>query len=182
LYFDTKGRRDYDGRPIFKISCEQFAKDMHEISDKIEVIPAHIWTPYFGVFGSMSGFDSLKEAFGSAENLIHAVETGMSCYDEETEVLTNHGWKKISKADYDDEICTLNLERDLIEFQKPLKIFNYDYRGKMYRLKTKRVDLFVTPNHNLLCSHCDFRKKPIFSLKEARFLFNKSKRFKKNGN
>jgi uncharacterized protein (TIGR00375 family) len=77
-YFDTKGRRDYDGRPIFKISCEQFVKDMRETSKDIEVIPAHAWTPYFGVFGSKSGFDSLKEAFGEQEKHIHAIETGMS--------------------------------------------------------------------------------------------------------
>src|SRR3989338_8800144 len=48
-YLDTKGRRDYDGRPIFKISCEHFTKDMKNISDKIEIIPAHIWTSFFGV-------------------------------------------------------------------------------------------------------------------------------------
>jgi len=77
-YLDKKGRRDYDGRPIFKISCEQFVKDMIEISKDIEVIPAHVWTPYFGVFGSKSGFDSLKEAFGEQFENIHAIETGMS--------------------------------------------------------------------------------------------------------
>jgi len=77
-YFDTKGRRDYDGRPIFKISCEQFVKDMREISKDIEIIPAHIWTPWFGIFGSKSGFDSLKEAFGVQVEHIHAIETGMS--------------------------------------------------------------------------------------------------------
>jgi len=77
-YLDKKGRRDYDGRPIFKISCEQFTKDMKEISQEIEIICAHIWTPYFGVFGSESGFDSLKEAFGSQFENIHAIETGMS--------------------------------------------------------------------------------------------------------
>lgn len=77
-YLDKKGRRDYDGRPIFKISCEDFTKDMMDISLNIEIIPAHIWTPYFGVFGSMSGFDSLKEAFGGQIKNIHAIETGMS--------------------------------------------------------------------------------------------------------
>jgi len=77
-YLDTKGRRDYDGRPIFKISCEQFTKDMKSISQDIEIIPAHVWTPYFGVFGSESGFDSLKEAFGQQFENIHAIETGMS--------------------------------------------------------------------------------------------------------
>jgi uncharacterized protein (TIGR00375 family) len=81
-YLDGKGRRDYDGRPIFKISCEQFTKDLKEISDAIEIIPAHIWTPWFAVFGSMSGFDSLKEAFGSQADKIHAIETGISSTPE----------------------------------------------------------------------------------------------------
>lgn len=77
-YLDTKGRRDYDGRPIFGISCEDFVKEMMEISRDIEIIPAHIWTPHFGVFGSISGFDSLKEAFGEQVENIHAIETGIS--------------------------------------------------------------------------------------------------------
>ena len=77
-YLDTKGRRDYDGRPIFKISCEEFVREMRKIDEKIEIIPAHCLTPWFGVFGSESGFDSLKEAFGEQENNIHAIETGMS--------------------------------------------------------------------------------------------------------
>jgi len=82
FYLDKKGRRDYDGRPIFKISCEQFVKDMKEISKDIEIIPAHIWTPYFGVFGSKSGFNSLKEAFGEQFSNINAIETGISSTPE----------------------------------------------------------------------------------------------------
>jgi len=77
-YLDTLGRRDYDGRPIFSVSCEELTRKFMEISENIEIIPAHIWTPWFGVFGSKSGFDSLKEAFGEQEKNIHAIETGMS--------------------------------------------------------------------------------------------------------
>jgi uncharacterized protein (TIGR00375 family) len=77
-YLDTKGRRDYDGRPIFNISCEEFVNDLMSISGDIEIIPAHIWTPWFSLFGSMSGFDSLQEAFGKQSENIHAIETGMS--------------------------------------------------------------------------------------------------------
>jgi len=77
-YLSSKGRRDYDGRPIFKISCEDFVRDLKAISEDIEIIPAHIWTPWFGLFGSESGFDSLKEAFGSQVDKVHAIETGMS--------------------------------------------------------------------------------------------------------
>lgn len=77
-YLDTKGRRDYDGRPIFKIPGDEFVKEMMKISEDIEIIPAHIWTPWFGLFGSMSGFDSLKECFNEQIINIHAIETGMS--------------------------------------------------------------------------------------------------------
>lgn len=77
-YLDTKGRRDYDGRPIFGISCEDFTRDLKNISENIEIIPAHAWTPYFGIFGSMGGFDSLEEAFGEQMKNIHAIETGIS--------------------------------------------------------------------------------------------------------
>jgi uncharacterized protein (TIGR00375 family) len=77
-YLDSLGRRDYDGRPIFSVSCEEFVKQMMLIDKRIEVIPAHAWTPWFGVFGSESGFDSLKEAFGSQYENVHAIETGMS--------------------------------------------------------------------------------------------------------
>ena len=81
-WLDTKGRRDYDGRPIFKISCEDFVKKMSEIDDGIEVVPAHVWTPWFGVFGSATGYDSLKEAFGLQVDKVHAVETGISSTPE----------------------------------------------------------------------------------------------------
>ena len=77
-YLDTKGRRDYDGRPIFNIPADEFTREMMKISKDIELIPAHIWTPWFGIFGNSSGFDSLKEAFKEEINNIHAIETGMS--------------------------------------------------------------------------------------------------------
>jgi uncharacterized protein (TIGR00375 family) len=77
-YLKSKGRIDYDGRPIFGITCEQFVADLKSIDDMIEIIPAHCMTPWFGIFGSDSGFDSLEECFGSQTGKIYAVESGMS--------------------------------------------------------------------------------------------------------
>jgi len=77
-FLDTKGRRDYDGRPIFGFSAVELVKEMGNISEDIEIIPAHAYTPYFGIFGSETGFNSLKEAFGEHAEKIHAIETGMS--------------------------------------------------------------------------------------------------------
>src|SRR3989344_1743152 len=74
----SRGRIDYDGRPIFGMSCIEFVEECMKISKDIEIIPAHAWTPYFGVFGSKSGFNSLKECFQDQVKNIHAVETGIS--------------------------------------------------------------------------------------------------------
>ncbi|MBU3901477.1 hypothetical protein KKF25_02425 [Patescibacteria group bacterium] len=175
------GNLKADGRPILGLDAKELAKIVLNISPEALVVPAHIWTPHFSVFGSESGFDSLQECFDEYTRYIYALETGLSCYDKQTEVLTDNGWKKFTAVDYTDKICSLNIKTNEIEFQNPTKIHSYSYKGKMYKLKTKRIDLLVTPNHKLLYSPCDFRKPPKFLLKEAEFLFNKSKRFKKDG-
>ena len=72
------GRVDYDGRPIFKIPCPQFVGDLKNIDKRIEVVPAHIWTPWFSLFGSKSGFDTVKECFQEQTKHIFAMETGLS--------------------------------------------------------------------------------------------------------
>lgn len=73
-----KGRIDYDGRPIFGFSCVELVEMLKKIDEKIEIIPAHAWTPWFSLFGSMSGFDSVEECFKNQTKHIHAIETGMS--------------------------------------------------------------------------------------------------------
>ena len=73
-----RGRLDYDGRPIFGFSCIELVEMMKEIDDSIEIIPAHAWTPWYGIFGSMSGFDSVEECFKEQSKHIYAIETGLS--------------------------------------------------------------------------------------------------------
>ena len=77
-YLLSRGRIDYDGRPIFGISGKDFVRDLKEINDLIEIIPAHCMTPWFGIFGSDTGFDSLRECFEEQAGKIYAIESGMS--------------------------------------------------------------------------------------------------------
>jgi len=58
-----RGRLDYDGRPIFGFSCVELVEMMKGISEDIEIIPSHVWTPWFSLFGSKSGFDSIEDCF-----------------------------------------------------------------------------------------------------------------------
>lgn len=67
-----------DGRPIMGVPCDELMRICKTADPKMEIIPAHVWTPHFGVFGSLSGFDSLEEAFGAESKHIFAIETGLS--------------------------------------------------------------------------------------------------------
>ena len=74
------GNLTADGRPIIgrKLDCPGLVEGLMSISKDIEITPAHAYTPYFGVFGSISGFDSLEECFKDQTKHIHSIETGMS--------------------------------------------------------------------------------------------------------
>ncbi len=73
-----QGNIKSDGRPILGISSIDLAKLVFSISDEAIIIPAHAWTPWFSIFGSMSGFDTIEECFGEYANKIFAIETGLS--------------------------------------------------------------------------------------------------------
>lgn len=67
-----------DGRPIIGISSEALLELLLSIDERAFLVPCHIWTPHFGVYGSASGFDSLDEAFGKYSKYIYGIETGLS--------------------------------------------------------------------------------------------------------
>jgi uncharacterized protein (TIGR00375 family) len=67
-----------DGRPILGMSAKQVLEIMLEADKNAMMIPAHAWTPWFAVFGSKSGFDSLQECFEELTPHIKAIETGLS--------------------------------------------------------------------------------------------------------
>jgi len=72
------GKLASDGRPILGLDAKELAKICFSVDERIMVIPAHAWTPWFSVFGSKSGFDSLEECFEELTPQIYAIETGLS--------------------------------------------------------------------------------------------------------
>jgi len=67
-----------DGRPIIGMDVRDLARICFEVDEKCMIIPAHIWTPWFAMFGSKSGFDNMQECWGEYASKIYAVETGLS--------------------------------------------------------------------------------------------------------
>jgi len=73
-----EGKLESDGRPILGMDAKELAKIVLSASEDCLLIPAHIWTPWFSLFGSRSGFDSIEECFEEYSDYIYAVETGLS--------------------------------------------------------------------------------------------------------
>ena len=74
----NKGNLNGDARPTLHISATDLVSTLLELDSRCLVVPAHAWTPWFGIFGSKSGFDSLEECFGDTAGSIYAIETGLS--------------------------------------------------------------------------------------------------------
>ncbi|MCD6271199.1 DNA helicase UvrD [bacterium] len=72
------GNLKADGRPTLGLDAKELLKIVLNISQDCLVIPAHIWTPWFSLFGSRSGFDSIEECFEEYTKYIDAAETGLS--------------------------------------------------------------------------------------------------------
>lgn len=75
---DAIGNIKSDGRPILGLDARDLLEIALEISQEGFFVPAHIWTPWFSMLGSKSGFDSIEECFGDLSPYIFAAETGLS--------------------------------------------------------------------------------------------------------
>jgi len=75
---DKIGNIQSDGRPILGLDARDLLEILLETSDNGFLIPAHIWTPWFSLLGSKSGFDSVEECFEDLSSYIFAIETGLS--------------------------------------------------------------------------------------------------------
>ncbi len=72
------------------------------------------------------------------------------CFSTDTELLTSEGWIYYKNINKNTKIATYNVEKDLIEWQKPTNIIIKKYHGEMYYIKHPHTDLIITPNHRIL--------------------------------
>jgi hypothetical protein len=92
-----------------------------------------------------------------------------NCYDKDTEVMTDHGWKLFKDLLDDDKIMSLNPETQEIDFVCFVKRVSYQYDGTMIHFKGRNYDLSVTPDHNMLF----VSQKGFYREASAEELFNK---------
>ena len=119
-----------DGRPIIGISSRNLLEMLLNIDRRILLIPAHIWTPHFGIYGSASGFDSLDEAFGELSEYIYGIETGLSSDPEMNWQMRELNGRSI--LSFSDAHSPAKMGRELTVFQLTQPTYEHVRKAIMY--------------------------------------------------
>ena len=105
---------------------------------QIEVSVKTFWGDLYKMFPKPE-FNNLGMSFGESE-----------CFDKETQILTNNGFKYFKDLTEDDKVAQYSLEDKSISFVKPLNYITKPFKGKMHHYEDEMFDLMVTPNHEII--------------------------------
>jgi len=126
-----------DGRPIIGLSAKRLAQICFDIDENFLIIPAHAWTPWFALFGSKSGYDSLTDCFEELSDKIFAIETGLS-----SDPKMNWRWSHLDKFAFisnSDAHSPLNIGREANIFD----LQNFDYEEVYQIIKNNDRQKFL---------------------------------------
>lgn len=135
-YLSAFGALKSDGRPILDLECDKMAKALFDINPDIFIIPGHIWTPWFSLFGSSSGFDAIEECFEAQTGKIFALETGLS-----SDPAMNWRWSKLDRfslVSNSDSHSPSKIGREANVFKE-----QFSYKELIEILKNKDKDKFL---------------------------------------
>jgi len=128
-----------DGRPIIGLKAKELLEICLEIDERILTIPAHAWTPWFAIFGSKSGYDSIEECYEDLTPHIYAIETGLSSDPE-------MNWRLSALDDLllvsnGDAHSPKNIGREANVFD--LEKFTYDEIFQIFKKRDKKKFLYT---------------------------------------
>jgi uncharacterized protein (TIGR00375 family) len=117
-----------DGRPILGLDSRDLLEIALETDERAFLVPAHIWTPWFSLFGSKSGFNKIEECFEDLSSEIFALETGLSSDPEMNFLISDlDKYSLISNSDAHSpaklgrEVNIFDCEVSFYEIKKALK-------------------------------------------------------------
>lgn len=173
------GNLHSDGRPILGLDAKELTKIVLDADKDCLVVPAHAWTPWFSVFGSKSGFNSLEECFDEYTKYIYAIETGLSSdpamnwrlsqLDKITLISNSdaHSPQKIGREAnvFDTELSYEGITEAIKQKDKSKFLYTIEFfpeEGKYHYDGHKDCNLSLSPaqskKYNNICPKC---KKPL---------------------
>lgn len=170
---DAIGNIKSDGRPILGLDSRDLLETVLESGENSYIIPAHIWTPWFSVLGSKSGFDSIEDCYGDLSEHIFAVETGLSSDPEMNwHVSKLDKFRLVSNSDAHSasklarEATVFNLEPNYYSIMNALKTGDgytgtvefFPEEGKYHEDGHRKCNVCMPPEetkkHNGICPVC----------------------------
>ncbi len=170
-----------EGRPKIYNSPEKIIFGLKSIDMDIEIIPAHIFTPYFGIFGNNSNFNTMEDALGAGKNYINCVETGLSAdplmvrrisnlnkvsfisnSDSHSPYFHRLGREAtifdLNKVDYQNLVESIRKNKIIKTYEFKPSQGKYYYNGHRPERHSENQDYFCSPKLNIdNCPYC--RKK-----------------------
>ena len=170
---DAIGNIKSDGRPILGLDSRNLLETVLESGQNSFIIPAHIWTPWFSVLGSKSGFDSIEDCYGDLSEHIFAVETGLSSDPEMNwHVSKLDRFRLVSNSDAHSasklarEATVFDIEPNYYSIMNALKtgkgytgtVEFFPEEGKYHEDGHRKCNVCMTPEetkkHNGICPVC----------------------------
>ena len=157
------GNIESDGRPILGLDSRDLLELVLEAGEGCYLVPAHIWTPWFAVLGSKSGFDSLEECYGDLAEHIFAVETGLSADPDMIRLVSGlDRYRLISSSDAHSparlgrEACIFDTGLDYFSMRRALETGEgyggttefFPEEGKYYLDGHRKCNIRLTPEQS----------------------------------
>lgn len=169
LELGKRGKLASDGRPILGLSAKTVLEILLEADENSIMVPAHAWTPWFGVLGQNGGFDSLEECFQDLTPYIYAIETGLSSDPE-----MNWRVKELDQR----SIVSFSDAHSAPKMGRELTIFETDpsYLGLLEALKKQKIshtiEFFPEEGKYHYNGHrnCNFKETPSETVKRGSML------------
>jgi uncharacterized protein (TIGR00375 family) len=166
-----------DGRPILGLDSRNLLEITLESGEDSYIVPAHIWTPWFSILGSKSGFDSVKDCYGDLADHIFALETGLSSDPEMNwRVSSLDKYRLISNSDAHSpsklarEATVFDTTADYFSIRKALKtgegyvgtVEFFPQEGKYHEDGHRKCNVCLTPEETKkLKGICPICNKPL---------------------
>lgn len=174
---DAIGNIKSDGRPILGLDSRDLLEITLEAGEGSCIIPAHIWTPWFSILGSKSGFDSIEDCYGDLAEHIFAVETGLSSDPEMNwRVSSLDKYRLVSNSDAHSpsklarEATVFDTEPNYFSIMKALKTGNgyvgtvefFPEEGKYHEDGHRKCNICLTPEESVKLNNiCPVCGKPL---------------------
>jgi len=127
-----------DGRPIIGITSKNLLELLLSTDERIMLIPCHVWTPHFGIYGSASGYDSLNEAFGDMDKHIYGIETGLSSDPEMNWQIEELKTRSILSFSDAHSLAKMGREATVFKVQNDSSKFKISYNDIASAIKRER--------------------------------------------